>query len=251
MDQEGRINLGFNKKHDRNEIPLLLLCSSNNHLLSYMPEKVKQDLRDYFHFDKRICNLQKAQSLALGRWVSYELLKDFIKEQEFDSIKIKNSESELDWGRPHLYIESQKSSACLSISHSDFISVACYSENENIGVDIEKIQSRPTRFEETILTNSERVTLKKWNGNLEYLLTCFWTAKESVSKALGQGLRIPIQNIEIIPELEDSSVLEKAKAVYRVKLDSLRFIEKSFSVVFSSISNGENSYVLSTAKFLI
>jgi len=244
VQAESDLAFGFHKNRDLNELPVVLL-HSNNEWLSMIPEKVKQDLSAYFNLDKRICNLQKAQNLALGRWVSYELLKDVLNKDELEKAFIQNSEDEEDFGKPYLMINDKRSPLCLSLSHSGPVAVACYS-HQSVGVDIEKIRIRPHQFEATILTTKERETLSNWKGHRDYLLTCFWTAKESVSKALGKGLRILIQNIEIfIPDITD--LVEISRVSAKCKTEET---EKELSVVLSTIGIGEDKYILSTAKLM-
>jgi phosphopantetheine--protein transferase-like protein len=75
-----------------------------------------------------------------------------------------------------------------------------------LGVDREKIEERNESFYKEAFTERERSTI----SNDKELGTIYWTIKEAVSKALGEGLNISLHDIEITDNQKDNS--------YKVKL---------------------------------
>ncbi len=122
-------------------------------------------------------------------YASIELL------DEYTDIEIKKTPK----GQPYFYnrITKEKSNWKLSISHSHDFAIAAVSE-QPIGVDIEKIEERKESFYREAFTPKEQqnITNDMKKG------TTYWTAKEAVSKALGEGLNVNLKDIEITEEKE-------------------------------------------------
>jgi 4'-phosphopantetheinyl transferase len=113
--------------------------------------------------------------------------------QEFNNIKFVDSEiKHTNYNRPYFPM----SNINFNITHSGEI-VACAISSENrIGVDIEKIKFirvKDFRFQMTEL-EWKRITDSENQISAFY---CYWTPKESVIKAIGGGLSIPLKSFEI------------------------------------------------------
>lgn len=79
----------------------------------------------------------------------------------------------------------------LSISHSGGRAVAALAERAAVGCDLEMIEPRSAAFLEDYLTAGEHAFLAEAAPERAVVLaTLFWSAKESVMKAVGEGLRI-------------------------------------------------------------
>ncbi|WP_188112191.1 4'-phosphopantetheinyl transferase superfamily protein [Aquimarina sp. RZ0] len=91
----------------------------------------------------------------------------------------------------------ENNSIIFNISHSgEFVVVAITNDNCNIGIDIEKYKSiniqdfkgHMTPYEQHKVLNSEK-------DQIEFFR--YWTQKEAVIKAHGNGLTIPLKSFEI------------------------------------------------------
>lgn len=82
-----------------------------------------------------------------------------------------------------------------SISHSSDIVTCALIDNYVIGVDIEKIVNINIDEYSAFMTKNERKTI----NNKSSIVTFFnyWTQKEAVLKAVGQGLNLDLQSFEI------------------------------------------------------
>ncbi|MFX1499866.1 MAG: SDR family NAD(P)-dependent oxidoreductase, partial [Promethearchaeota archaeon] len=80
----------------------------------------------------------------------------------------------------------------LSITHSNEFSISMISKNL-IGIDLEKIESRSESFYMEAFTESEREAISED----DLLGTIYWTAKEALSKAIGEGTHINFRDIEL------------------------------------------------------
>ena len=95
----------------------------------------------------------------------------------------------------------------ITISHSGNRAVAIATPaNSNIfvGVDVERIEKRSDSFLAYCFTDKERETIAQYrrSEDAEELATAFWSMKESITKALGVGMTIDPQEVELSPTLD-------------------------------------------------
>ncbi len=77
----------------------------------------------------------------------------------------------------------------VSISHKGLIAVAAASRRE-IGIDLERVESREASFESVAFDDAERALLRAYEGpERDEWVTRLWCAKEAAAKAIGVGLR--------------------------------------------------------------
>jgi holo-[acyl-carrier protein] synthase len=97
-------------------------------------------------------------------------------------------------GKPFYYSNKDKQELPinLSISHSHEFSVAIKSKNQ-VGIDLEIIESRSPSFYKEVFTESERELISE-NDKLG---TIYWTAKEAISKAIGEGFHVNFRDVEL------------------------------------------------------
>ena len=94
----------------------------------------------------------------------------------------------------------------ISLSHSHGIALVLAGEPPAahptlafvLGCDLERIEPRVRGFEEDYLTERERAHVAAAPLR-DLATTLFWTGKESVMKALGEGLRLAAQSVEVEP----------------------------------------------------
>ncbi|HZG18216.1 MAG TPA: 4'-phosphopantetheinyl transferase superfamily protein [Candidatus Bathyarchaeia archaeon] len=77
--------------------------------------------------------------------------------------------------------------------------VVCVFHTQPVGVDIEEMISIDFQMAALILSEKEQLvfTQKKQQEQMDYFYT-MWTIKESVTKAIGKGLSIPVASIEAV-----------------------------------------------------
>jgi 4'-phosphopantetheinyl transferase len=89
---------------------------------------------------------------------------------------------------------------CLSISHSGPMaaSALALAPHLRVGIDLEKIEARPAGFFEAYFTPHENAYLRSLPPeSAPEILTLWWSAKESVLKALRTGLAQDTMRVEI------------------------------------------------------
>lgn len=103
-------------------------------------------------------------------------------------------------GKPSYRIDRSPGLFDLSISHSGDRAVAALasSPQEQIGIDIEQIETRSESFEALALSTAERTLVSRLDGqDRAVAVTQRWVLKEALSKALGAGLRLRFERITV------------------------------------------------------
>lgn len=97
-----------------------------------------------------------------------------------------------------------------SLSHSGEIALIAIGENAPVGVDVQQIaMDRPVeRLAQRFFSSYERQALQSLSGEefVEAFYWC-WTAKEAYLKALGVGLRRPLDSFDVSVDLTKRPVL--------------------------------------------
>ncbi len=87
-----------------------------------------------------------------------------------------------------------------NLSHSEEY-VLCGISSSEIGCDIQKIEGFDLKLSERFFTENEhKKILFAENGNKDRMFYRIWTLKESFIKAKGEGLNIPLDSFEILPQ---------------------------------------------------
>jgi 4'-phosphopantetheinyl transferase len=150
------------------------------------PEMLKQQI----HLNEEEENLYNSFGNDTRRihWLSYRvLLKELISEEEYSHIIYDKN------GKPFLSFNSHH----LSVSHSGKYSAVIVSKENQVGIDIEKIQPKIEKVISKFLTEKEIAQLG--SGNLiEKFCTC-WCAKEALYKLYGKRQLLFNENIRLLP----------------------------------------------------
>ncbi len=103
-------------------------------------------------------------------------------------------------GKPILASTSGDDSLQFNLSHSDDVVLYAFTRNRNIGIDLERIQAdveieqiANKFFAEAELKAIEKVPESKRNE----LFFQYWTRKEALIKATGEGLSFPIETLDV------------------------------------------------------
>ena len=89
-----------------------------------------------------------------------------------------------------------------NMSNSGNLCVYAFSRDNEVGIDLENIRNLPD-LDELIQKNFTRNEIKYIDKNKKDRLRrffLFWTIKESYLKAVGEGMRLPLDNLEFVIE---------------------------------------------------
>jgi len=108
-------------------------------------------------------------------------------------------------GEESLKVAGVRLPVSLSISHSGNYALSALaltaSGIRQIGVDVEMVEPRESRFVDRYYTVEESTLIQRcapeWQ---EMLITAFWSAKEAVLKALRLGLTVDTRHLSCLPE---------------------------------------------------
>ena len=141
-----------------------------------LPPKIKEKTLKFRRWQDR-------QAFIIGKLLVWKGLKQFNYEDNCLS-KLQFNR----YGKPFI-----DQNTFFNLSHSGHIVICAFSEEE-IGIDIEEIKEIKTENFAKIFTNEEKDSLKKSCNQTKDFFR-YWTFKESVIKAIGKGLSIPLDLI--------------------------------------------------------
>jgi len=159
-----------------------------------MPEDIKERIRRYRKEENKY-------QLMLGRL----LLKEGMQQLGYRDFKLADlsyNEFNCPLWRPAIHF---------NIAHSGNVVGCAFSEVLKIGLDIEKIRPINLKDFEYILNKLDHENIAK-SANPYDTFFKIWTIKEAVTKAIGKGLSIDVQEIYIY---ENYAVLEEVKWYYK------------------------------------
>ena len=139
--------------------------------------------KEYKHFAVE----KRAAEWLAGRYAVKQLASEFFN-LPFKKMQIKNAKN----GAPVLQAEGGNH-LTISITHRvDYAAAAISLTGDLIGIDVEKIESRPQNWAEQYFNKEELI------ASDDAYLTELWAKKEAVLKLLGIGLTVPTTQIKII-----------------------------------------------------
>lgn len=141
------------------------------------------EMQQYQHFAVE----KRAEEWLAGRYATKKLATEFFN-LPLKKLQVKNTKN----GIPVLQAEGGNH-LTISISHrGDYAAAAISLTGDLIGVDVEKIESRPQGWAEQYFTKDELI------ADDDAYLTEMWAKKEAVLKLLGLGLTVPTTQIKIL-----------------------------------------------------
>lgn len=147
-------------------------------------------------------------------------------------------------GKPKLHKPTNKQNLDFNITHSGEIMLVALTTGQNVGIDAERI--RPMfdmkRMIELYFSPSEIEQLASYSeSNRMAAFFCVWTRKEAVLKAIGEGLQLPLDKIEVSCDPEETRLSLMIPAELRSPSDYQLFsFQPADSYVAALAAEGEN-----------
>ena len=159
---------------------------------------------DRFHFAK------DQSRFVVSRGVLRELLGSYLRIAAAAVVISKDEK-----GKPFLPSNREpnlRARLRFNASHSESLAVFAFSEGFELGIDVESIQ-RTLDFEaiaESHFTDTEKAQLSQLSPDAKREAFFHgWTRKEAYLKVTGDGLRVPLQNVEVPLQATNGPILLK------------------------------------------
>lgn len=139
---------------------------------------------------------KRRREWLLGRWTAKHLLRrqPAYGTTPLHAIVVANDPD----GAPYFSIEHGRLPLSLSVSHREDKSFCALSVEYIVGADVERVEPRAAAFVEDFFTVGEVARVRAGPESLrDLLIAVIWSAKESVLKALREGLRVDTRRVEI------------------------------------------------------
>ncbi|KUJ59138.1 hypothetical protein AR687_24660 [Flavobacteriaceae bacterium CRH] len=191
------VNIFYSQITDR---PL----NRENKLLINLPKDLLTKNKSYKNWIDRELNL-------LGKLLLIEGLKLY----DIDS-KCLNKLKYNKYGKPYLELDLELD---FNISHSGKYVICALAKDLRLGIDIEKIEELNVDSITGVLTKKELFHINSCKKK-EKIFYDYWTKKESVVKAIGIGLSIPMEEIEI-HKIQQLTYDNNTWYIQKVQIDNL------------------------------
>ncbi|HEX3019816.1 MAG TPA: 4'-phosphopantetheinyl transferase superfamily protein [Chitinispirillaceae bacterium] len=148
-----------------------------------------------FHRREDACRSLLAEALLKYTFICTGLHK-------YSEITLKKNE----FGKPQTALDGFH----FNISHSGAW-VICAVDNQEIGVDVERIHKVDSGISQRFFSSKENELLNTFNLESDWLdnFYRFWVLKESYIKAIGKGLHCPLNSFSVLPEKNGTARLER------------------------------------------
>jgi len=169
--------------------------------VEYLPEKLISRNKRYVRWQDKTANI-------LGKF----LLIEWLSSNHYDPNILKEIES-TKYGRPYLPLDID-----FNISHSGDYVICAVSKDLKLGVDIEEVKNIDINSFKSVFTKDEYRLILESSDRISAFYK-LWTIKESVIKAEGKGLSIPLKEIMILPDGYTSSIDDNKWFLKELNLD--------------------------------
>ena len=146
---------------------------------------------------------KRRQDWRLGRWTAKLAVSAYVGgRSEPAGIEILPSPG----GAPAAFMSDRRAPVSISLSHSAGVCLCAIAPVGTIlGCDVELIEPRPAGFLEDYFSGEEQEFIRRAvEADRDRLTTLCWSAKESVLKALGVGLRRSTSCVRVHPAVQAS-----------------------------------------------
>jgi 4'-phosphopantetheinyl transferase len=107
-------------------------------------------------------------------------------------------------GAPEAHIHGAPADVTISISHRDGLAICALAQNRvRLGCDLEVVEPRTSAFVSDYFTDEEQRFVERMPAiHRSHVITLLWSTKESVLKALREGLRRDTRSVSVsLPEV--------------------------------------------------
>jgi 4'-phosphopantetheinyl transferase len=134
----------------------------------------------------------------LGRWTAKQTVlgaAEFARDiPDLASMEIRATQG----GAPQVFLAGEPLPLAISLSHRAGAGLGVVSASGFLGCDVEWVEDRSAAFVEDYFTGVEReLILEQGPAGRALLTNAFWSAKESVLKAMGVGLRVDTRSLSV------------------------------------------------------
>ena len=142
---------------------------------------------------------KRREEWLLGRWTAKSLVQSIPAYQRYslDEIEIRNNPE----GAPRFFLPGEAAPPdCLTISHRDRFALCALvpGADLHLGADLEIVEPHTAAFVADYFTAEEQRLVSACPAEARETIICLvWSAKESMLKALGVGLRWDTRQVEI------------------------------------------------------
>jgi len=142
---------------------------------------------------------KRRQDWRLGRWTAKNAVATYmrlpIEPSTLAAIEIRAASS----GAPEVFLNGEAARLAISLTHRGGYAVcAIVAEGAVIGCDLELIEPRSGPFVADYFTRDEQQAVAQASDGERFrMVALLWSAKESVLKALREGLRIDTRQVEV------------------------------------------------------
>lgn len=186
--------------------------------------------------------LKRRSDWRLGRWTAKLAMACFYQlpasAETLAAIELRPAEN----GAPVLFRSGEMSSLAISLSHSCGTAIFTIAPSgRRVGCDLEKVEPRSAAFLEDYCTDSE---LHLVDGiapeDRPLLINLIWSAKESVLKLLGIGLRADTRSISVLVDTRTLCLGTEQWLVFQA-------LSANSTQIFHGLWNTSNSFVRTIA----
>jgi len=136
----------------------------------------------------------------LGRWTAKQAISAFLRLEPGADLSLFEIRAAAD-GAPEVFLRNKTAGVTISISHAGGRSFcAAGPPGAALGCDIEQLEPRGKLLTKDYFT-PEEIEMASARENEILIANLIWSAKESVLKALREGLRRDTRDISIRPDL--------------------------------------------------
>jgi 4'-phosphopantetheinyl transferase len=154
---------------------------------------------DEGHVHRGLSLPKRAADWRVGRWTAKEAVRRALRDEELRGPDIEILPGE--GGAPEVTIRAPGHwpAVEVSLSHSEGMGFAAAARGSvRIGCDVEAVRSRSDAFVADYFTGAEADAVRRAPADERVVRTnLLWSAKESVLKALGEGLRMDTRAVEV------------------------------------------------------
>lgn len=135
----------------------------------------------------------------LGRWVAKQAVLRVLDSPSLDPSSVEIAASPGGAPKVRVHAPGYWPDVSMSLSHSGGRGfAAAHAVEVGIGCDLEEITLRSEAFVEDYFTRGESAWIRADPSEHDLRATLVWSAKESVLKALGEGLRLDTRSVEVL-----------------------------------------------------